>query len=213
MGRFITLIKRSLQSFGADKCSIFSAAIAYYMVFTLVPMALLGVSVLGLVVGDASARQQVIDGIASVITLGAEGEAALASTLSGVSRASGVLGLVGLLTAAWSVSGLFGVIRSALDTVWDVERPLPTLRAKLHDLMLFAGFGGLLAASTASTGVLQGARAAGAQWLGPLLELAGPVFGLLAFLAPLVLTFAAFMFLYRFGPHARLRWGQVWPAA
>lgn len=213
MGGFVTLLKRSFQSFGSDKCATLSASIAYYTVFSLFPMALVGVSVLGFFVGDQSARRQVVDGIAQVITLGDQGQEALAKTLAGVSSSKGVLGIIGLLTAAWSASGLFGAIRSALDSVWDVDRPLPMLRAKARDLGLFVGFGGLLGASTASTGVLTGAREAGARWLGPLLDLAGPLFGLLIFVAPLALTFAAFMVLYRFGPHTRLGWRDVLPAA
>jgi membrane protein len=213
MGRLITLGKRSLQSFGSDRCATLSAAIAYYTVFALFPMALVGVSVLGFFIGDVSARRQVVDGIASVITLGDEGKEALSGTLRGASSAKGWLGLIGLATAAWSASGLFGAIRTALDSVWDVDRPLPLLRAKARDLMLFFGFGGLLFASTASTGALQGARQAGADWLGPLLDLAAPLFALLAFVAPLLLTFAAFLVLYRFAPHARLGLRDVWPAA
>lgn len=213
MGRIITLLKRSLQSFGSDKCATLSAAIAYHTVFALFPLALLGVSLLGFFVGDESARRQVVDGIASVITLGDDGKEGLERTLSGVSRAKGWLGVVGIFTAAWGASGLFGAIRSALDSVWDVDRPLPMLRGKARDLMLLFGFGGLLGASTASTGLLQGARRAGASWLGPVVDLAAPLFVVLLFVAPLVFTFAAFLFLYRFAPHARLNWGDVWPAA
>lgn len=213
MGGIITLLKRSAQSFGSDKCSTLAAAIAYYTVFSLFPLALLGVSLLGFFVGDESARQQVIDGIANVITLGDEGEQALADTLQGTSAAKGWLGLIGVVTAAWSASALFGAIRTALDSVWDVDRPLPMLRAKFRDLLLMFGFGGLLGISTASTGILQGAREAGANWLGPVVDMAGPLFALLAFFAPLVITFAAFMFLYKIAPHAKLGWRDVWPAA
>jgi membrane protein len=213
MSGLLTLFKRSLQSFGSDKCATLSAAIAYYTVFALFPMALVGVSVLGFFLDDQAARREVAEGITSVITLGDEGQQALEQTLAGINQAKGWLGLFGLMTAVWSASGLFGAIRSALDSIWDVDRPLPMLRAKARDLLLFIGFGGLLGLSTASTGVLQAARQAGATWLGPLLDLAGPLFALLAFLAPLALTFAAFLFLYRVAPHARLGWGDVWPAA
>ena len=213
MGRLLTLLTRSVRSYTSDKCPTLASSIAYHTVFALFPMALIGVSVLGFFVGDAAARQQVAKGFTTVITLGDEGRAALEQTLAGVNRAKGWLGLVGLLTALWSVSGLFGALRSALDSVWDVDRPLPVLRAKVRDLLLFGGFGGLLFASTASTGVLQGAREVGANWLGPLLDLAAPAFALLAILAPLTLSFAAFLVLYRFGPHTRLRWRDVWPAA
>jgi membrane protein len=208
MRTWITVLKRSLQSFGSDKCATLAAAIAYYTVFALFPMALIGVSILGFFVSDGAARQQVVNSLASVISLGDASRQALSQTLAGVSRARGLLGLVGLLTALWGASGLFGSIRSALDSVWDVDRPLPVLRAKARDLLLFVAFGGLLMASTVSTGLLQSINQ-----IGPLRPLAGPVGDLLGILAPLLFTFAAFMVLYRLAPHARLEWRDIWPAA
>ena len=213
MGGYVTLFKRSFASFGTDKCASLAAAIAYYAIFSLFPMALVGISLLGFFVGEASAQEKVVNGLAGVITLGEEGEQAFRQTLSGIHRARGWLGLVGLATALWSASGLFGAIRTALDRVWDVDRPLPMLRAKARDLLLFLGFGGLLGASAASTGVLHAAQERGAAWLGPLTAVADPVFGLVAFVAPLLLTFAAFLFLYERAPHARLTVGDVLPAA
>ncbi|MHB8574116.1 MAG: YihY/virulence factor BrkB family protein [Dehalococcoidia bacterium] len=213
MGGFVTLCKRSFQSFGSDKCSTLAAAIAYNTVFALFPIALFGVAVLGFLLGGESARQHVVDGITKVIPLGDTGAQALSKTLKGASAAKGWLSIIGVITAAWGASGLFGNIRQALDSVWDVDRPLPMLRAKARDLMLFIVFGGLLLASTASTGFLQGARNAGGSLLGPVVHLAAPLFVLLTLLVPMVITFAAFMFLYRKAPHVRLGWGDVWPAA
>jgi membrane protein len=204
----VTLLRRSLQSYSADKCAPLAAAIAYYAVFALFPLALLGVSLLGFFVSDAAARRQVVDGISSGGFLGDDGRAALERTLAGVSSARGWIGLVGLITAAWSVTNLVGVVRSALDSVWDVDRPLPLLRAKLRDLLLAVSVGGLLSVSTASTGLLIGAHR-----LEPLRDLTGPLVALLGFGMALLVTFAAFMVLYRVAPHARLGWGDVWPAA
>jgi membrane protein len=193
--RAFTILKRSFQSFGSDKCATLSAAIAYYTVFALFPMALVGVSLLGFFIDDAAARQQVVQGFARVITLGEAGEQALAETLQGVTRARGFLGIVGILTAAWSASGLFGAMRSALNSVWDVDQTRPMLRAKAVDLLLFVGFGGLLAMSTMITGVLQALRDADAGAFTAIIDLAAPLFWLLTFAAPLTLTFAAFLFL------------------
>ena len=201
MGRIVTLLRRSLQSYSADKCAPLAAAIAYATIFALFPLALLGISLLGFFVSDAAARREVVDGIAAGGILGDDGKAALERTLAGISTAKGWLALVGVLTATWSVTGLFGVLRSALDSVWDVDRPLPLLRAKLRDLTLVVGVGGLLLAATASTALLQGTAQA------------GPLFGLLVFGVALLLTFTAFLVLYRVAPHARLGWGDVWPAA
>lgn len=213
MRGLLVLAKRSAQSFGTDKCATLAASIAYYTIFALFPMALFGVAVLSFFMGDGAARQHVVDGITKVIPLGDTGSQALAKTLAGANHAKGWLSLIGLVTAAWGASGLFGAIRSALDSVWDVDRPLPMLRAKLRDLTLFLGFGGLLGVAIASTGVLQGARTAGSGVLGPLTQAAAPVFVLLLVAVPLAITVLAFLFLYRLAPHARLGWGDVWPAA
>src|SRR5215211_6095215 len=98
MGGYLTVCKRSFASFGTDQCASLAAAIAYYAIFSLFPMALVGISLLGFFVGDAAAREKVVNGLAGVITLGDEGEQAFRATLAGINRAKGWLGLVGLAT-------------------------------------------------------------------------------------------------------------------
>ncbi|MGH2586635.1 MAG: YihY/virulence factor BrkB family protein [Dehalococcoidia bacterium] len=213
MTSLFTILKRSVASFGTDRCATLSAAIAYRTVFALFPLALIGVSLFGVFMEDEAARQRVIDGVNDVVPLGPDGEQEVSNMLQGISSASGLLGIAGLLIAAWSASSLLGEIRGALNVIWDVDRPRPMLRAKATDLALLFGFGGLLVASTASTGVLTGARRAGAEWIGPLLDLADPLFVVLLIAVPFLLTWLAFLFLYKVAPHARLRWRDVVLAA
>src|ERR1700730_17408659 len=101
MGGLVTLGKRSVQSFGSDKCTTLAAAIAYYTIFAIFPMALFGVAVLGFFMGDASARQQMVDGITKIIPLGASGNDGLTKTLAGANHARGWLSLIGVASAAW----------------------------------------------------------------------------------------------------------------
>jgi membrane protein len=206
----VTLIARSIRSFGEDNCGLHAAAVAYYAVFALLPIALVGVGVLGLFIGDESARDHVISAVTNVIALGDAGEATLESTLRGVSHTSGWLGLAGLVIAVWSASVLFGHIRAALDDVWGIK-DLPVLRAKLRDLLLFFGFTTLLLASTVVTGVLVGLLVHAEGWPAPVHGLVGRLLILMARFSPF--TFAAFLFLHRFGTHAQLRWRDVVPAA
>lgn len=206
----VTLIARSIRSFGEDDCGLHAAAIAYYAVFALLPIALVGVGVLGFFIGDESAREHVAGAITNVIALGDSGEATLETTLRGVSRTSGWLGLAGLVIAVWSASVLFGQIRAALDDVWGIK-DLPVLRAKLRDVLLFLGFTSLLLASTIVTGVLVGLWVHAEGWPAPVHGIVGVLLVLAARFSPF--TFAAFLFLHRFGTHARLRWRDVMPAA
>ena len=205
-----TLLRRSVQSYREDSCSIYSAAVAYYTVFAIFPIALVGVAILGAFIGDAAARGQVVEAITSVVTLGPEGTTALADTLEGVSRARGLVGFFGLLFSLWSAVRVFTAIRTALDDVWGITGG-PALRAKAQDLMLFFGFSSLLLASTVFSSLVAGWWKAHGGRFGSLEGIAFAIPFLIVLLTPL--TFAAFLFLHRFGTRARVHWGDVWPAA
>jgi membrane protein len=185
------------------------------MVFALFPLAFVGIAVLGFLVGSASAQHQVVDAITKFLPLGGSGRDGLTKAIAGTSHAKGWLSLVAIVTSIWSASGLFGTIRNALDSVWDVDRELPFLRGKFRDLTMTVVFGGLLLAALISTGFLQGARTAGSHMpvLGPLLHLVAPAFIVINLAVPFALTFLAFLFLYKRSPHARLTWSDVWVAA
>lgn len=210
MKRLSTLIVRSVQSYNADRCSLYAAAIAYNAVFALFPLALLGVAALGYFIGDEPARQQVVSAITSVVTLGEAGEQALDRMLVQTNRASGWLGAIGLVISVWSASVLFSQIRAALDEIWGV-RPMPLLRAKLRDVVLLFGFGGLLLASTMVSGFFITRLEQSAGVPASLQGVIGVILLVFASFSPL--TFVAFLFVHRFGTHARLRWRDVWPAA
>lgn len=213
MRRFVTLVKRSALSFAADRCTMLAAAVAYYTIFALFPIGLVGVAVLGFFVGDLSARQQVVESIASVVTLGDQGEAALSRTLQRTSELKGVLGVFGVIAAVWSASTLFTAIRQALDEVWGITEPQPVIRAKLADLRLFAGLFTLLGAATTAGQVVLRAWELNSAWLGELNADQDAIIAIATAAASFALTVGAFLFLHRFGTRAPVTWRDVWPAA
>jgi len=209
MKRIYTILMRSVQSFGADGCSTHAAAIAYYTVFALLPMALVGVSVLGFFVGGEQARLEVIKTFNTAVALSPEGEESVERLLRGVNRARGWLGAAGLLVALWSATSLFAAIRRALDAVWHVEQQVPTLRAKLRDFVMYAGFVGLLTTATLSSTYFNDLIAWSTRAFGAFALICVVIIGLAAETIP----FCAFLFLHRFGTDANVRWRDVWPAA
>ena len=53
------LIRRTVQEYGDDNCSHMAAAISYYVLFSIIPLAIFTVSIFGLVVRDADLHREV----------------------------------------------------------------------------------------------------------------------------------------------------------
>lgn len=213
MRAMLTLVRRAYRSYGADGCGTHAAAIAYYTVFAIFPIALLSVAVLSFFLGTTTAREHVVQAVVSIIALGPDSRQTIERTLEQLNRTRGVLSVVGLFTGLWSAKVLFSAIRAALDAVWGIDQSAPFLRARLADLWLFVGFGSLLLAPSLASQALIWARGVGANWFGPLHGGSLVAFVALLLAVSLTLTFLAFVFLHRFGTRARVGWGDVWPAA
>ena len=47
-----TLFRRSIERFSGDQCSNMAAAISYYVLFSVIPLAVLSVAIFGFVITD-----------------------------------------------------------------------------------------------------------------------------------------------------------------
>ena len=190
---------RAIRGFFDDGSPQSAAAISYYALFSLFPLAILLVVGFGLVVDDDAARARVIDFVLENVPLREDrGRAELEELLTSVTDdvgGFGVLGVVGLVVAA---SGVMGAVRKALNVAWDVGDARPLLQAKAIDVLLVAGLGLLITVSVALTFISQ---------------LASPVMFGLGRLVPLVVAFLAFLTLFRVVPAAATTLRGVWPGA
>jgi membrane protein len=209
-----TLFRRAIEEFGADQCTHMAAAISYYVLFSIIPLAIFLVSIFGFVTNDADLRQRVVDGIVDAIPVEeGEGENLVADTIQGVNRVSAPLTVLGLVGMAWSASAMFGAIRRSLNIAWDVEVHRPVVQQKLIDLGMVAGLGLVLLLSVAGTGLLRTARAMSASFLGPLSEGSGFFWLAVSMVLPAIFSFLAFLAIYRLVPNAPTRVRDVWPGA
>jgi membrane protein len=199
---------RAVREFVDDRCLQAAAGISYWALFSLFPLAILAVAVLGLVLRDDSLRGDLLDVLLANLPLSSEGRADLEQALESVTSSRSTFGFLGLLALFWTASGLMGAIRDGLNRVWDTESR-PPIRGKLLDFALVLVVAvGLLVSMALSVGlrVAEASVADVAEWL-----TAG--FVVFGFLLPVVLTFATSAFLYRFVPAERTTFAQIWPGA
>jgi membrane protein len=209
----LTITRRAFVGFGNHECTQRSAALAYYAMFSMFPLLLLLVSLLGFLLEAGvplamDAQTAVLQGLEQTLPQATDlVEGIIKTTRS----ARGGTGLVGLIVLAWSASNMFTHTRLALNAIWDTGLPQglgDVLRLRLTALGMVAGTGLLLFVFTiANTSLDVIARfATRLPWSDTLWPLALPV--ILS-----SMTVLLFGLLYRFTPRTPLSWAQVWPGA
>jgi membrane protein len=129
-------VKRAFQKFQADAMSDYAAALTYYVMMSLFPALLVGISLLGLL-GDQSL---VTNAVGYARDNGAPAEvtdalrASLTSTVDGAGGAVSFALVLGLVVAIYGASGAFGGVGRALNSVYGAEEGRGFIKHKLSDI-------------------------------------------------------------------------------
>lgn len=197
---------RTIQLYMDDNCSTYAAAIAYYAIFALVPLALVILSIFGLVVSE----QRIVDLTFNQLPL--KDTASVRENVEAIVRRSqeiSVAGLsFGLLALVWSASGIFSAVRNGLNATSRRRRGRPYWRSKLIDITLIPCLGLLIILSVGLTAgaqiIIDGVGHIGAFHFDRSVPLRATSYAL-----PLFISFVAFVLLYRYVPANRPTWGEA----
>jgi inner membrane protein YhjD len=153
-----------VKKFGDDRAGRLAALVAYYGFFSLFPLLLVVVTIVGFVLDDRSAQELQDSALSQIPVIGAQ----IARQVDGLSGSVPAL-VIGLLTALWAGLGCMQAAQDAMNEVWNLPRSdNPSYFGKrLRSLLALLVVGLLLVASgvAAQLPVLLGgslpARAAG----------------------------------------------------
>ncbi len=211
------LIYRAVKAFFADNCSQRAAALSYYVLFSLFPLIIFSVGILGLVIQDPDLQADIVDEVMQSIPLSQEeGRGDVTDALSAVARdQSGAIGIFGLLGLAWSGSAVFGVLRSSMNIVFRVETPRPPVIQKLFDLVIVLSFAPFFVASIAATSFLRLARhtSEDVPLLGDAPHALGAGWWAASILLPMLVSCAAFFLVYWLVPTRHIQARHLLPGA
>lgn len=149
-----------VRKFLDDRAANLAALIAFYAFFSVFPLLLALVSVLGFVLEDDPAlREDIVDStLAQLPVLGSQiGGAAEPLTGSGIALAVGILG------ALWAGLGVTVALGRAFEVVWDVPRlhQRNGLVARVRGLAIIGAMAVVIGAATAVTALSLGGGAGG----------------------------------------------------
>jgi membrane protein len=212
----VDLFKQTAKEWIEDDAPQLGAALAYYTVFSLAPMVLLLLAVIGVLFRDdpAGAWSKVTEQMSYFLDKSAvEMVQQIARQVS--TPAKSALGAtIGFALALFGATGVFGQLQNALNTIWGVKaKPgggiWGFVRARFLSFALLAGIGFLLLVSLVIETVLK----AFSHYLQSVLP------GALTIIIPIYLTFdfiivtAVFAMIFKILPNAKTRWRDVWIGA
>lgn len=154
-----SLIKITYNRWSDHNAPRLGAALAYYALLSLSPLAMLLIAVSGFFLKESVAEQRILDQTQMLM-----GEQA-ALTLHGLimnsqHRGSGLLATgIALITLIFGASGVFAELRVALNTIWDAPPPARTgwrgaMRGKLTSFVMVLGCGLFVMLSAIVTAVV-----------------------------------------------------------
>jgi membrane protein len=209
------LCKQSFESWRADYAPSMGAALAYYTVFSMAPLILIVISVVGLVFGRDEARGEILEQISGL--MGAEGAHAVEIMLAHLNRPTqGVVAtVIGVVLLTVGATTVFGELQDAFDRIWRAPARenssglLDLVRTRLLSFSLIMGIGFLLIVSL----IVNAALAAIGEWW-------APAFGGWATLAQDVnsafsfgMLTVGFAMIFKVMPRVSVQWRDVWIGA
>ena len=209
--RLVTFAKEIYGIWVSERPTQFAAALAYYAIFSFVPLIYIAFTVTELVVARLSVEEQFYAQIASL--LGAEVAQALQEAVTSLAQRTGgdttFTAVIGFVALAFTASLAFFQLQHTLNTVWNVPPPRrgQTRAYVLNRLLALAmvlGVALLLIVATVGN-LLVSLVNARVEW--------GGFVSTANFLGLAGLAALTFALIYKVLPNAEVAWRHVWVGA
>jgi len=201
----IGVLLQAVRAFNEDRCSLLAAALSYYALLSLFPLALFILVVASQFVETETATRAVTRFITAYLP---SGSVMVRTTLEEVTRLRGALTLFSATGLLWSGSNVFNTIQLGINRAFRAPSERPLWRERLVSLGMVIGAGILFILSFTMTTALRLALHY------RLLQRNTLMFELLPIAGSILLGTGIFGMLYRYLPfHANIRWRDVWLSA
>lgn len=211
-GGVLGIVLNAFERFGEARGSQAAAGMAYYAVFSLFPL-LLALIAGGTYVLDlerADVRQRVLQLITEAIPVSRQ---LIERNIDQVLEARGTVGLIGLVGALWSGSGVFTILSTHINRAWPESEPRGFFRQRLVAFGMVGTLGILLVASVIASTVLSLLP----DFQVPIVERAitdTVLWQILVTVVPWLLILLLFTGLYRWVPNTTVSWkAALWSGA
>jgi len=216
VGNASSLLKQTFQEWLQDKAPQLGAALAYYTVFSLAPLILVLLAIIGFLFRDdpAGAWNKITQQMSYFLDPSALQVVQNIAQKASQPGKSLIATIIGVALALFGASGVFGQLQDALNTIWGVKAKPGTgiwgfLRARFLSFAMVAGICFLLLVSLAIEALLKG--------FSHYVQSVVPGGIVIALTVYLVFDFAVvvllFAMIFKFLPDVKIQWRDVWIGA
>jgi membrane protein len=211
----LALLQETASDWMSDNAPRLGAALAYYTVFSISPLMVIVVAIVGLWLGREAARTEIYTEITGLV--GPESARAIESMMAHVHQTgTGTLAtVIAIVTLLIGSTGVFTELQDALNTIWGVKpkpnRPgwLMLIRARVLSFAMILAIGFLLLVSLVLSAALAGLGRYVASFA-PELHRLWAVANLVVSLGVITLLFAL---IFKVLPDVHIAWRDVWIGA
>ena len=204
--RYLTLVRSVFRDFSSNNGSYMAAGIAYWTLFSLFPLALAGISILGFFYPTPQKQEKIIDRIIQLIPVSGD---YLAELINNLERARGVLGLLAIIGLLFSGAKVFAAIRRGINHVWDTDTSHSFMLARAIDFFMLLAAVALIAVVLIFGTMIPGFF----SFVGLAAGVGGVVLQIFQEILVWGFTFGVFLLLYRYIPSTKVRWRDTWLGA
>ena len=213
MGSYLGIFRQTIREFGADKVPRLGAALAYYTIFSIGPLLLIAVAMAGIFLGQDAAQGKISAELGRVF--GATTAKSVEQMIEAAAKPKSgtVATMIGVVMLFVGASGVFGQLKDALNTIWNVE-PKKNGGVKVFlvqrflSMAMVLGIGFLLLVTLVFDAMISAMGSYLGRYVGgeSLLHVAG-------LLVSFGLAVALFAAIFRILPDLKIAWHDVWLGA
>lgn len=216
MKTLFELLKVTFQEWQEDRASRLAAGLSYYTIFSLAPLLLVAITIVGFVMDPGQIEGELYNQIEDLV--GQQGADMVRTMVdnAAASESKGLAAVVSVVTLLVGATGVFVALKEALNAIWDV-RPGPgrgvrgVIKDRLLAISLIPGIGFLLLVSLiADTALSIISRYAADIFPNELWLVAIRIISLVLSFGMVTLLFAV---IYKVLPDAKIAWRDVWVGA
>ncbi len=207
-------LKASFEEWTEDKALRHAAALAYYSIFSLAPLLVIGIAVAGFFFGEQAVKGEIVEQLQDFI--GTEGAVFIENMIAQAGETGAGLWatIISVATMLFGALIIFSALQDVLNMIWGVE-PEPdtglgyTIRRRLLAFLMILVFGALMLGVLLASAALTLAQAYWEAWFGTEWE----VWAFTDQVIWLVFFTGIFALIYKILPDVRMAWKDVWVGA
>lgn len=208
---WLSILAAAISNWLASQAFIYAAALAFFTVFSIAPILVVVVGLVGLVMGESAVQGELFAQLEATLGSDAAGVVQTAVINSQIDQSGIWPALIGIIATIVGATTVFAQMQQSLNQIWDVA-PRPKrnnlwvfIKSRLLSLTIILSIGFIMLVSLLLSVALRSIMAFAEGWL-PVPGWAMVGMELVLSLLVITLLFAA---MFKILPDVRLSWGDV----